>query len=35
MDSSFAKIILWWSPFKILSGSLVLGPRSVDAVTIY
>jgi hypothetical protein len=27
LDSSFAKIILWWSPFKILSGSPVLGPR--------
>jgi hypothetical protein len=27
LDSSFAKIILWWSPFKLLSGSPVLGPR--------
>ena len=27
LDSSFAKIILWWSPFKNLSGSPVSGPR--------
>jgi hypothetical protein len=27
LDSSFARIILWWSPFKILSGSPVLEPR--------
>jgi len=27
LDSNFAKIILWWSPFKMLSGSPVLGPR--------
>jgi len=27
LDSSFATKILWWSPFKILSGSPVLRPR--------
>ena len=27
LDPSFAKIILWWSPFTILSGSTVLEPR--------
>jgi hypothetical protein len=27
LDLSFAKMILWWSPFKILSSSPVLGPR--------
>ena len=27
LDPSFAKIILWWSPFTILSGSPVLGAR--------
>jgi hypothetical protein len=28
LDSSFAKLILWWSPFKIVSsGSPVLRPR--------
>jgi hypothetical protein len=27
LDSSFANIIIWWSPFKILSGNPVLGPR--------
>jgi hypothetical protein len=27
LDSSFAKLILWWSPFTILSGSPVLRPR--------
>jgi hypothetical protein len=27
LDSSFAKIILWWSPFNVLSDSPVLGPK--------
>jgi hypothetical protein len=35
LDLSFAEIMLWWSPFKMLSGSPVLGSRSVYAVTIY
>ena len=34
LDSNFAKIILWWSPFKILSGSPVLGPRCTSLLFI-